>query len=305
MDLCPPELHSYICQLACIDDGRTVRSLNLVSKYYREIAIPFLYQSLTIRGADSIAHVLRALEQTPSHFRRIRHLFVSEDHPKSWRPTNGGPTSVERDRMMRVVAYASPTVETLCFVTSLSHGNPALVARLFRLPFPTLRELTVSGYYPFPSHPGNFPVLERLHLSGNPNPHGFLQTGKLDSVCSQLTHLRVSELSAALTFVLELGNAMKGDESAVFPARLPKGIRSIMVKLAVGPDLSKVPRTSHILSKENEMLGALEKLITAGVAACKDSRFVLLPRSKQATGSEDFLEDWLDRLNDGEGCWKC
>jgi len=302
MNLCPPELHSYICQLACFDDGRTARSLRLVSKYYSEIATPFLYQCLSISGTDSIAHVLGAFEKTLPLMRRVRHLFVSEENPKYPRSRNGGPTNAERDRMIRLVAYAAPTLETLCFVTSPSYGNPALIARVFRLPFPILRELTVSGYYPFPSHPGNFPALERLHLSGNPNPHGLLQIGRLDIACPQLTHLRVSELSAALTFVLELQQAMKGDEHGVFPARLPKSIQNILVKLAAPFGFSKAPLTWQTFHKEPEMLVALEQLTLVGFGASKDSQFVLLPKSQQAA---DFREDWLDRLNGREGCWKC
>ncbi|KAF8888307.1 hypothetical protein BD779DRAFT_465024 [Infundibulicybe gibba] len=62
MDTCPPELHSYICRLACFDDGTTVRALNLVSRYFHEISRPFLYQSISLYSHDQVDELVSKLQ---------------------------------------------------------------------------------------------------------------------------------------------------------------------------------------------------------------------------------------------------
>ncbi|KAF9448535.1 hypothetical protein P691DRAFT_639233, partial [Macrolepiota fuliginosa MF-IS2] len=194
----PPELHSYICSLACTDDGYTARSLSRVSKYFAQITLPYLYQSLCISEPTRIRNLAKKLQTTPAHQRRIHHLFISD-------------ASGERDlasSIISILTLSAPTLETLALVAPAPLSSTSLIARLLRTRFPRLYELTISGHYPFPSSsPSCFPSLERLHLLGNRNPHGLLNLGALESSMPALTHLRISGLSLAVSFSQELHQA--------------------------------------------------------------------------------------------------
>jgi len=232
MQACPTELHSYICQLAGLD-GRTIRALSLVSKYFNEIARLYIYQSLSISGPEQITTLTSKLESLPPHLRHTRHLFLSDQalSKPEGKPRTQSP-ALDPSAVSRILTLVAPTLETLTFVLSDPMTSTRSIGRLFRLSFPHLRELAVSGVYPFPSLPGKFPRLTHLHLHGNRNPHGLLQLGGLDETCPSLTHLRISGLSMAVSFAQELQGAFSGDEetTTLFPSRLPPHVEHVVVQ---------------------------------------------------------------------------
>jgi hypothetical protein len=295
LNSCPPELHSYICELACLDDGSTVRALSLVSKYFREIARPFLYQSVAISGLDKIALLVAKLDSTPSHLRQIRHLFIT-DHAAGKQPYNvGPPNGSDSANIIRILSLAAPTAETLSFISRSPATSTAAIAQLFRLTFPRLRDLTVSGFYPFLTAKP-MPSLERLHLHGNRNPHGLLQMGGLDDACPSLTHLRVSGLSMALSFALELQEAFSDDNTSPFPSTLSPHIRQLLVQPAPTLPASGKPAAAH--AREQLMMDQLSKL-----KAPNGVRFEVLGRPEGDALYDSFRRDWQARLEGGEGCW--
>ncbi|KAF8079213.1 hypothetical protein FPV67DRAFT_1467917 [Lyophyllum atratum] len=295
--LCPPEIHSYICQLACLDDGRTVRALSLVSQYLREISRPFLYQSLAISGPNKISILASKLERTPAHLRSIHHLFISTQPTpgeSNHEPINP-PNTAESTAILRILTFAAPTLETLSFVSSPATSTPA-ISRLFRTYFPRLRELSISGFYPFPSSPGKMPSLERLHLHGNRNPHGLLETGGLEQTCPALTHIRVSGLSTAVSFALELHEAFSGIETSPFPSKLPPRVHYVAVQPAPPLPPSGKPAAAN----------ARDQLMVEQLKAAKSPQgviFSLLARTNTHIPDESFRRDWIDRLEGREGCW--
>ncbi|GLB43626.1 hypothetical protein LshimejAT787_1401380 [Lyophyllum shimeji] len=174
-------------------------------------------------------------------------------------------------------------------------STPA-ISRLFRTSFPRLRELSVSGFYPFPTSPAKMPSLERLHLHGNRNPHGLLQSGGLDEACPSLTHIRVSGLSMAVSFALELQEALSNVETSPFPSKLPPRIQHVAVQPAPPLPASGKPAASH----------ARDQLMMEQLAAVKTPRgvtFSLHPRGHADIPDESFRQDWLAQLDGGEGCW--
>ncbi|KAF9458500.1 hypothetical protein BDZ94DRAFT_1270402 [Collybia nuda] len=295
LNACPPELHSYICQLACVDDGITVRALSLVSRYYREIARPFVYQSVAISGTGNVAGLVERLEATPAHLRHIRHLFIADQ--ASTKPPNSpkSPCAPETAAIVRVLSFAAPTVETLSFVWRSPATSTMTIARLFRLRFPRLRELTVSGFYPFLTAK-TMPSLERLHLHGNRNPHGLLQMGSLDDACPSLTHLRVSGLSMAVSFVSELQEAFSSDHTSPFPATLSSHVQQLIVQPAASLPASGKPGTSYF--RDQAMMDQLQALKPR-----KDLSFEVLERPDGEELYESFRRDWKARLEGGLGCW--
>lgn len=298
MNLCPPEIHSYICELACFDDGSTLRAVSLVSQYFRDIAKPFFYQSLAISGPQ-IALLVSKLENTPPHLRHIRHLFISDQQvAKSDHGLAKSANNADSISLSRIITLAAPTLETLCFVVTAPATSTAAISRLFRTPFPNLRELTVSGFYPFPSSTGKLPSLERLHLHGNRNPHGLLQMGCLNDACPNLTHLRVSGLNMAVSFALELKDALHGDDASLFPSQVSSHLQHVVVE----------PGAILPVSGKNPASYAREQLMIEQLSAIKPSlglKFSLLSRADGLVGCDSFKRNWLDRLHGAEGCWSC
>ncbi|KIP02817.1 hypothetical protein PHLGIDRAFT_122129, partial [Phlebiopsis gigantea 11061_1 CR5-6] len=66
----PAELHALIFDYACLDDGTTARELALVSRYVRDVAAPFRYQSLSVAGLDALTQLEQRLAGLPPHRRR-------------------------------------------------------------------------------------------------------------------------------------------------------------------------------------------------------------------------------------------
>ncbi|KAF8721822.1 hypothetical protein AX14_010156 [Amanita brunnescens Koide BX004] len=220
----PVELISYVFELACTDAGRTVHSLSLTSKKLREIARPFLYQSLLISSLGQLTTLLKKWEKTPAHLRRIRHLFLSIDHDPHSHDTRSADASVVIGALQNV----ADGLRTLTLVAPCQFTGTSILSYLFRLSFPLLEELTIAGLYAYSFQTGNFPRLQRLHFAaGNRNPRGLFQFGALDKAFPELTRLRVSGLSRALPFVDELERALENggnrqDESLALPPRLER-----------------------------------------------------------------------------------
>jgi hypothetical protein len=300
LNVFPVELHSYICKLACADDGYTARSLGCVSKYFREVVHPFQYQSIAVSGQHQIFELESRLQRTQPRLRRVRNLYISESSDGS-----GDQASLKRgvSHTTRLLGLVSSTVEIIAIHCNNPRVSTSLLAFLFGLHYPRLRELTIVGYYPFPPAVNTMPRLNYLHLSGNRNPHGLLQMGGLDITCPELTHLRISGLSRATSFVAELAEAITGDEESrqSFNANLPKSVRHVIVQ--PGP-LASVPvkGTSSRLS-DDCMMDQLASL--AGNSGIRGNvRFTLLERSECDNISATMRQQWIQRLAGGEGNWQ-
>ncbi|KAG5351030.1 hypothetical protein C0989_008225 [Termitomyces sp. Mn162] len=290
MNLCPPEIHSYICQLACLDDGRTVRALSLVSKYFRQISRPFLYQSLSISGSAQITALDSVLQKTPPHLRLVRHLFLSTHENDTYVTHTPKITdAADSASILRILTICAPTLETLSFVALSASVGTVAISRLFRTSFPWLRELSISGFYPFPSAPGKLPSLQSLHLHGNRNPHGLLQAGGLDEACPSLTRLHVSGLSMATSFTLELQAAFAGDDESPFPSKLPSRLRHVVIQPASPPPVSG--KDTANIARDEMMMAHLEKLDPP-----QGMDFTLLPRISTDRSYDAFKREWSDRL---------
>ncbi|THU89943.1 hypothetical protein K435DRAFT_560728, partial [Dendrothele bispora CBS 962.96] len=192
----PIELLSHIFSLACTDDGATVHSLSLVSRLFRSVACPLLYDTLSIHTSTQINHLSNLLPTLPPHLRLIRHLYVHLSPPQA-----RVDVSSDIQNLFSILSLASSTLESLSFVYPNTVLSSSILARVSRIPSPKLRELTLHGFYPFPNASAVYmPKLERLHLSGNRNPYGLFHPGCFPS----LTHLKISGVSMACAFAMEL-----------------------------------------------------------------------------------------------------
>lgn len=302
MNSFPTELHCYICQLACTDDGHTARFLTRVSHYFRDVSKPFQFQSLAITGFDQMLELLSRLETTPPHMRRIRHLFLSDQSPQCSNHLPAKCTAdMEKSSIIRILSYAAPTLETLTFFGSCPSTSTSNIASIFGIVFPNLAELNIVGYYPFPHLPGGMPRLERLHLRGNRNPHGLLQMGNLDVACPKLTHLRISGLTMAMSFAQELEEALTSDGHALpglFAPKLPPNIRSIVIQPTAVPSISSRRGTSSL--KERVMMERLQRLASGNG---KGVQYTLVESTPPECSSDAARHEWIERLAGRDGCW--
>lgn len=76
----PPEIWMQVHALACTDDGRTGRSLSLVSRRFNEISRPYKYQSLAVVRSKQILALETRLSQVQTEFKQVRFLFVHCPH---------------------------------------------------------------------------------------------------------------------------------------------------------------------------------------------------------------------------------
>lgn len=89
LEQCPPEICKKIFTLACDDDGRTGRSLSLVSRYIHDVSEDIKYRSLAVWSMGQIMRCHIVLQNKPPHLRRISHLFISAH--EQVRPGEEGP----------------------------------------------------------------------------------------------------------------------------------------------------------------------------------------------------------------------
>lgn len=312
MDTLPLELHAQIFAFACSDDGSTAHALALVSKYVREVAAPYRYQSLAISGMEQMSALVSRLDATPPHLRRVRNLFLS-DWTRAQTKERVMRTSedaqdrylLEKTLALRILTLAAPTLETLTVMVACPYTGPPLLGALFSTPMPRLTELAVHGFYPFPHAPGVMPRLERLHLSGNRNPHGLLELGSLDSACPSLTHLHVSGLVAATSFAEELRSAVLKQSAPLetslenamprtpssFLASLPPLLRYITTEAR--PLAVSTPRQRGMQLMHSKMLASLRELESRGDVP---ARVTVVEGSEDEDVYSGLHRDWQSRL---------
>ena len=303
MDTLPLELHSQIFELVCLDDGSTGRSLSLVSRYVHNVAEPFAYQSLRVAGLSSITELLNRLKRTTERRRRTRRLFLSDWTRKQAQqeivPDDDERFDLERDKIIELLDLVAPFLESLAFTASCPYNSAQLLGHLFSLHLPHLRSLVVHGFYPFPHAPHTMPALEYLHLSGNRNPHGLLQTGALSTACPNLVHLRVSGLVAAPSFAEELAEALHPSErpSSLFPSSLPKHVGQISVQAGPAPPASlRGRRQTSAQLQHTKMQERLRSLRAQSEAKGEGDVEVVLLEAKEGDADtfETMFREWAD-----------
>lgn len=301
MDTLPTELHALICQKACADYGSTIRSLNSVSKYFHEVSRPYLYHRISAFGTGQALALLERLERTPPQLREIHHLFLSDVSPDASSKSPKRLTDRETQALTRIIILAAPTLHSFALVAHSLYCSTALIARVWRTLFPRLQRLALSGFYPFPSAPGRFPTLTHLQLDGNRNPHGLLQMGALEDACPALAELTITGLGAAGAFVVELEEALTGDEvfdelsDYTAPTRLPPSIRSVTLQAAPEPPAASMEAYSGTAArtKDTILLGRLEALKQKKAKDGERVRICVLERSATMISAEDIRQEWL------------
>ncbi|KAJ3722465.1 hypothetical protein C8R42DRAFT_709574 [Lentinula raphanica] len=317
----PVEILTQIFTLVTtLDSGASLRSLRRVSQLFDDICVPLKFLCLSLTTAWSIEKLhqeLQRLENSPPHLRRIQHLYISLD-------ASDMQSESELDTISQIFFTLQTAADTLQTLTFIYHNSPlstSVIGRLFREPLPVLTELTVHGFYPFPSpvpssesdsflsvhsfkemNQSCMPQLRRLHLSGNRNPHGLLQLSSLDVCFPSLTHLRISGLLMAASFAEEMKGAleMRSDD-------IPEGTcESVVLQPGYAPMLDRSGvLAGSALKKDTRMMVQLKNIEEAakrrrGVHVIVKDR--MQDPARIPVGAV-LYRDWLGRMNGDEGCW--
>jgi len=340
--LLPVELLTQIFTITTtLDSGTTLRSLLRVSHLFHDICIPLKFNCVTLASRLDVQRLhqeLQLLERTntPPHMWRILHLYISLAQSE----TQAGAEHDTISQIFWILHTAAETLQTLTFIYHNHAFSTSVFGQLFRHSFPALMELTIHGFYPFPSPmaPKELPVsemslelasndakisympmLERLHLSGNRNPYGLIQLSSLDECFPSLTHFRVSGLVMAGSFVEEVKDALAGHSSSrngddtkqssislAWPSpRLPSRLESLVLQ----PGFMPVPTQSGVVGssakKDSWMMERLKEI--EGAAKRRQGVCVTL-RERIQDPDQIFIDsalrgDWLGRMNGGGGCW--
>jgi len=341
--LLPVELLTQIFTITTtLDSGTTLRSLLRVSHLFHDICIPLKFSCVTLASRLDVQRLYQELQllersNTPPHMWRILHLYISVAQSE----TQAGTEHDTISQIFWILHTAAETLQTLTFSYYNHVFSTSTFGQLFRHSFPVLMELTIHGFYPFPGPmaPKEFPVsemslelpssgvktsympmLERLHLSGNRNPHGLIQLSSLDECFPSLTHFRVSGLVMAGSFVEEVKDALaehssntcNGDDSKqssislAWPSpRLPSKLKSLVLQPGFMPVPTQSGVTGSSAKKDARMMDRLKEIEGAakrhrGVCVTLKER---IQDPDQISIDSALRGDWLGRLNGGEGCW--
>jgi hypothetical protein len=179
---CPAEIWGRICSMACVDNGFTGRSLSEVSRYIKDVSIPYKYQCIAV-DCKRIRRLTAVLKKLPPNSRLVRHLFVWSS--ETW--GDGRFFETDKNQLLIIVA---PTL--LSLDVSFDYVCIALT-----FPLPSLVDLTVHGNMSMTKLTKRtlacYPSLRRLHWaasSGCPPGAGFLAL--VQKTAPHVTHLRIS-----------------------------------------------------------------------------------------------------------------
>ncbi|KAJ3724186.1 hypothetical protein DFJ43DRAFT_1090631 [Lentinula guzmanii] len=330
----PTEVLTQIFTLTTtLDSGASLRSLLRVSQHFHDICLPLRFHCVSLTTGSSIKRLdqeLKRLEGSPPHLQRILYLYISptqsDVHPDSECETIS--------QIFCILQNAAETLQTLTFIYHNTLLSTSVLGRLFRNSFPVLTELTIHGFYPFPSPmPSNespasipiiemnesfMPMLQRLHLSGNRNPYGLLQLSSFDKCFPSLSHLRISGLLMAGSFVEEMKDALekhtayddlKSKSSCgtllYWPARLPNKLQSVVLQPGFMPPHNRVGVVGSAVKKDTWMMIQLKDIEEAAKRR-RSVRVMLKDRMQdpdRVSVNSVLYCDWLGRMNGDEGCW--
>lgn len=310
------ELWAQIFFEASVDGGRTACALSEVSRYFRDVMLPFQFDNVALIGYHKItrfAELLRDKQNQTNHF-RVRHLFVSYSTwvlLSSSRPLKGAP-GASGAALQYVLSTTAPFLLTLtCTVPEGRIGNESLSS--FR--FPMLRELTIHGEIagsihssatPFPPLNPNFPALQRLHLLTSPQTF-YVYTQHAPN----LTHVRFSSLGALTVRLFEAlrhvsepvitgtnnsSSIATDDPDSLF--KLPPTVEKVLIQMS--PSMSAFKHRSPFVNG-GPTITAFGELRGRGKLVFLDKPDDLSLPAYLVVSNE--RKDWEGRIIGALGCW--
>jgi hypothetical protein len=275
MDNCPPEILYNIFAYASLDDGFTGRSLSVVSKYIHQTSQPVRFQSIALRHHEQIMAFANIVERTPSNLRRVCHLFISTQDPEPKRALQK-QFSAGIQRILRCVAL---TIKTLAIFVPYASCQSWCIAQL-NVPLPNLTELTIHMSDPMDTPLVLFESLRYLNIRDCEYMSSGLEY--ISKVSPSLTHLRVDGMCFAHHLDI-----------------IPLTVTTVLIQPPPAPRPSKCG--THRYRYEDHM-----RRLQDQIELQNDARMVLL-QAPSRSGVQELIKEaqqqWLERINGGQGCW--
>ncbi|KAI0647942.1 hypothetical protein C8Q79DRAFT_540312 [Trametes meyenii] len=321
MDDLPIELLTHICSFACTDGGATARALSLACWQLHQAVRPVRFFSVALVPnhnslAENAAQVLASIEAervlvgSPDAGAKVRHLFITTVSRQ--RQPTGHDTAGPVFTLLRAVARDLISLAVIGFpYDGLESFNNVI--------FPALRELTTYGLMTNRYLLGGrrdadgcalYPALERFHGYDEVLSH----FEDMDKDAPRLTHLRFSEVSSldwhwfscgtrSLMYrTLPMRGFTAGDAPAVFPY-----VRYVAIQPIPPPD-QEDPSWRSELSHHFQYVRGMWNLLSW---ADPTGPLISILPPDESLGVESASErrvrlakeDWLSRLQGGDGCW--
>ncbi|KAI0355355.1 hypothetical protein OH77DRAFT_1424836 [Trametes cingulata] len=336
----PTEIWHKIIVDACIDGGFTGRSLALASKFFHSQSLSARFHSLALDSLPKIEGFLLFLRVQPEDCKpKVQHLYLALFYEPATTSSSHGlqrgqvtqaerMAELERRRKeydcwqqrlyaatQSLLAFAAPTVRTLCVVER--SATPIQVSS-FPRDMPRLEELTWMGealpLSPYDREaaaqpPIALPALKRVHLmSPNSAIHIF---GLCGIGPSSLSHLRISvvgrstldrylprNLAAALEIPKECFQRELADEDDI-KGTLPH-LRHVLVHAIPSEPGSLRGSRGRFAS---DICADLRSLGRACEERIDGARILVLEGNRPKNLHQWLREDWVDRMQGGQGCW--
>lgn len=326
MDHCPAELLHRIALFACTDGGRTGCSLSLVSRYFRDVTQLVRYQSVALTGEDGIkcfANITASLDARAN----VYHLFIGVYSDSADEDDDAFEHKTSVIEILRKVARTLITL--FVHIPSWSFQLPCV--------FPMLEDLTIpyfcEGFSKDENPEPSLPRLLRLHVTSYDSPGRLLRPiwVRLATSAPTLEQLRISGFKRdgnlenfiraifdvprpeppmvngqQINMLLPIATAYPpGSRGAILAGRAKAGLPRLK-RIYLQPGVYE-PHPSNRCGTDglghytmivalSILAGQTEKGQGNGVVRC-------FPRAKQAYGSEDAWEHWLDVIHGGNGAW--
>ncbi|KAJ6557697.1 hypothetical protein B0H19DRAFT_1148367 [Mycena capillaripes] len=292
MERLPPELLLEIFAFACTDGGPTGCALSLVSRHVHDVSAPAKLRSVALRGLPCMRLFAAMLERNPKH-PNVEHLFLTD---------NGGRKDLgenARDIYTAIITTVGPTLITLSISllfadVYIEHAVPAGCS------LPKLRDLSMASST-FTVHEAatapSLPALLCLHFYGMSPSNTDAQLLDLAAGGAPgVTHMRLSCLYEFEHFPDMLSVAL-GEQP--MRSEVPKlSLPSALERLIILPSTFDYDEAvcGYGEYEQATMIEGLEEL------AEKNEKVTLGPGCWY--NIDDCLEDWLDVVNSGDGCWR-
>ncbi|KAJ6537751.1 hypothetical protein B0H19DRAFT_1180807 [Mycena capillaripes] len=292
MERLPPELLLTIFAFACTDGGPTGCALSLVSRHVHNVSAPAKLRSVALRGLPRMRLFAAMLERNPTH-PHVEHLFLTD---------NGGRKDLgenARDVYTAIITAVGPTLIALSMSLMfadvyIEHVVPAGCS------LPKLRDLSMASST-FALNEGatapSLPALRRLHLYGmSPSNTDAPLLDLAAAGAPGVTHMRLSCLYEFENFpdMLSVALGEQAKRSDVPKLSLPSALERLIV-FACEFDYDEGV-CGYGEDEQTIMMEGLEEL------AEKSEKITLGPGCWYDI--DDCLEDWLDVVNGGDGCWR-
>ncbi|EPQ53764.1 hypothetical protein GLOTRDRAFT_139882 [Gloeophyllum trabeum ATCC 11539] len=309
MNRLPVEVWRRIFSFACLDDGRTGRSLSLVSKYINEASACQRYQSVALAGESQTDRFIKQLMKHCSRERRVLYLFI-RDYPR-----RSGPV-LEYGTLCRILVLVAASLRVLSLLI-IEEKREFILSPIV---LPALEELMVHGNCEAPAVPFVVPGFEFrnlrcIHIQGvfykcsitSPDefPSFDLASGRnvVRSITSSSPHLTHISLSTNLAIewrevLQELEGSDSDPDSTLYRYGLSPNVQRILVR----------PLVSHGLGDSLEYRAYRTTLAFLSHTAVRDNKARIIiqeeaPIHDLVKNPEEPQRLWLRHIQGEESYW--